>query len=85
MFSMPAGSEWFIVLLIVLIFFGVGKLPDVFKQLGKGVKAFKDASTGEEEEEKEVSAKKKRKQLAAGDDLDEEEKVSSTERVRRES
>ena len=84
MFSMPAGSEWFIVLLIVLIFFGVGKLPDVFKQLGKGVKAFKDASTGDGEEG-EKPEQKKRKQLAAGDELDEEEKVASSERIRRES
>ena len=55
MFSMPAGSEWIFILVIVLIFFGVGKLPDVFKQLGKGVKAFKDASSGEDEDEEDDS------------------------------
>jgi sec-independent protein translocase protein TatA len=32
-----------IILVIVLIFFGVGKLPQVFASLGQGVKAFKDA------------------------------------------
>jgi len=32
-----------IILAIVLIFFGIGKLPQVFGQLGQGVKAFKDA------------------------------------------
>ena len=28
--------------MIVLIFFGIGKLPQVLGQLGSGVKAFKD-------------------------------------------
>ena len=32
-----------IILVIVLIFFGVGRLPQVFGQLGGAVKAFKDA------------------------------------------
>ncbi len=72
MFSMPSGSEWLIVLVLVMIFFGVGKLPDVFKQLGKGVKAFKDASTKEEEEEA-AAPKKSSRQIPRSDDLDEEE------------
>jgi len=72
MFSMPAGSEWLIILVIVLIFFGAGKLPDVLKQMGKGVKEFKDASRGDEEEDVPVrKAKSAPKQLPA-DELDEE-------------
>jgi len=39
-----------IVLVIVLIIFGPGKLPDLGEALGKGIKNFKKAS-----EEKEVS------------------------------
>ncbi len=34
--------EWIVVLIIVVIFFGVGKLPKVMGQMGKGVKAFKE-------------------------------------------
>lgn len=68
------GWEWGVILLIVLIFFGAGKLPDVFRQAGKGIKAFKDASEGKDEDEDEDDAapKKKRKELAASDDLDDE-------------
>jgi sec-independent protein translocase protein TatA len=40
--GMNSPWEWGVVLLIVLIFFGVGKLPAVLGQMGKGVKAFKD-------------------------------------------
>ena len=32
-----------IILLIVLIFFGAGKLPQVFESFGQGVKKFRDA------------------------------------------
>ncbi len=71
--------EWGVILLIVLIFFGAGKLPDVFRQAGKGIKAFKDASSGKDEEDDEAddeataqAKKAKRKQLAAKDDLDDD-------------
>lgn len=35
-----------IILVIVLILFGPGKLPDLGKGLGKGIKEFKDAMRG---------------------------------------
>ncbi|HET8569860.1 MAG TPA: twin-arginine translocase TatA/TatE family subunit [Candidatus Limnocylindria bacterium] len=41
------GGELVFVLIIVLIVFGAGKLPDVLGQLGRGVKTFRDESTGE--------------------------------------
>ena len=37
-----------VLLIIVMIFFGVGRLPDVLGQLGKGIREFKDASEGVE-------------------------------------
>ena len=37
--------ELVIILVIVLLIFGVGKLPDVFKALGSGVREFRDASS----------------------------------------
>ncbi len=40
--------ELIIILVIVLILFGAGKLPKVMSQLGKGTKAFKDGVKGEE-------------------------------------
>jgi sec-independent protein translocase protein TatA len=72
------GWEWGVILLIVLIFFGAGKLPDVFRQAGKGIKAFKDASEGkddeaeEDDDEAERRPRKKRRQIDTNDDLDDE-------------
>ena len=54
-------THLFFILLIVLILFGPGKLPELGKGLGKGIKEFKDAlrgavdnSSGKKEEEKKV-------------------------------
>jgi len=43
--------ELIIILVIVLLIFGVGKLPQVGDALGKGLRSFQKASTGEEAEE----------------------------------
>lgn len=37
-------GEMLVILLIVLIFFGVGKLPQIGEALGKGIRQFRDAS-----------------------------------------
>ncbi len=41
--------HWIIVLLIVLLLFGAGKLPSVMGDIAKGVKAFKSGLKDEEE------------------------------------
>lgn len=46
-------AELLIILVLVLLIFGAGKLPKVMGELGKGAKAFKDAA------EETKSAKKK--------------------------
>jgi len=39
-----------LIVLIILIIFGVGKLPQVGGALGKGIRAFKKGKLGEEED-----------------------------------
>lgn len=39
-------THLFFILLIVLIIFGPGKLPDLGRGLGKGIREFKDAMKG---------------------------------------
>ena len=70
-FNFGCGELVFI-LVIVLIFFGAGKLPDVFRQAGKGIKAFKDASEGKDDDDDEAPRPKAKKQIEAKDDLDDE-------------
>ncbi|AWU94307.1 twin-arginine translocase TatA/TatE family subunit [Azospirillum ramasamyi] len=42
--------HWLIVLIIVLLLFGAGKLPNVMGDIAKGVKAFKSGLKDEEDE-----------------------------------
>jgi sec-independent protein translocase protein TatA len=39
------GPELLLILAVVLIVFGAGKLPDVLAQLGRGVRSFREEST----------------------------------------
>lgn len=45
------GLEIFIVLVIVLLLFGPGRIAKVAGELGKGIKAFKDGISGSHTEE----------------------------------
>jgi sec-independent protein translocase protein TatA len=38
------GGEIFLILAVVLLFFGAKKLPELARGLGKGIREFKDAS-----------------------------------------
>jgi sec-independent protein translocase protein TatA len=54
-------SELLVVLVIVLIIFGAGKLPEIGKGLGKGIRNFRRASSGMDDNE--VPAKEHEKEL----------------------
>lgn len=54
--------HWLIVLAIVLIIFGAGKLPKVMGDFGKGIKNFKE---GMKDQEAEEAARKLEEQNAA--------------------
>jgi sec-independent protein translocase protein TatA len=66
LFSMPGGSEWILILLVVLLFFGGKKIPDLMRGIGRGVREFNDAKTNVkneiEEGMKEKDAKEKAKE-----------------------
>jgi len=59
-FGFVSPLEAGIFLVIALVIFGPGKLPDVGKALGKGIKEFKSASEGEDKKE-EVKVKEEAK------------------------
>ena len=45
------GWEWIIVLVIVIIVFGVGKLPQAGAALGQSIREFRDAMSKNKEDE----------------------------------
>lgn len=44
------GQEILLIALVVLLFFGGRKIPELMKGLGKGVKSFKDGMKGVEDD-----------------------------------
>lgn len=50
--------ELIIILVIIIIVFGVGRLPEVGGAIGKGLREFRRASTGLEEEEENKDVKR---------------------------
>lgn len=53
-------TEIILIVLLVLLFFGAAKIPQLMRGLGRGVKEFKDAVNGEaaEEEKNEEKSEK---------------------------
>ena len=47
-FSM-GGSEWILIVVVVLVLFGGKKIPELMKGMGRGVKEFKDGISGNDE------------------------------------
>jgi sec-independent protein translocase protein TatA len=58
-FGGMGGWEWIIILVIVIIIFGVGKLPQVGSALGQSIREFREASKKDDdmdEDEDETSS-----------------------------
>lgn len=53
--------ELIIILVIILIIFGAGKLPDIGAGIGKGIKNFKKATSEEDNEPEKIEDKKEDK------------------------
>jgi sec-independent protein translocase protein TatA len=63
MFQMPGGTEWVLIVLVVLLLFGGKKIPELARGLGKGIREFKDGmkqidSESKKETDDEKSEKK---------------------------
>ncbi len=57
--------ELVLILLIVFIIFGAGKLPQIFGSMGKAIRSFREGSSGADELEEEEEVKPRRKTAKA--------------------
>ncbi len=69
--SMPGGSEWILILLVVLLFFGGRKIPDLMRGIGRGVREFNDAKTNVKNEIEAGMSEKDKKEKDAELELQE--------------
>ncbi len=66
--------ELIIILVIILIIFGAGKLPEIGSGIGKGIKNFKKATTGDLDDD---SGSKEQERLEEGPVSQEPEKLQA--------
>ena len=57
MLGLPRGAEWIVILIIILLLFGPGRIGKVAGELGKGIKAFREgiSNTDDEKESKDAN------------------------------
>ena len=55
MFGLPRGAELIVILVIVLLLFGPGRIGKVAGELGKGIKAFRDGLGKDKPEDNETT------------------------------
>jgi sec-independent protein translocase protein TatA len=51
MLGLPRGAEWIIILLIVLLLFGPGRIGKIAGELGKGIRAFREGLSQDKPED----------------------------------
>jgi sec-independent protein translocase protein TatA len=54
MLGLPRGAEWIVILVIVLLLFGPGRIGKIAGELGRGIRAFREG-LGKEKQEDEQS------------------------------
>lgn len=84
---MPGMGELLIILLIVLLIFGAGKLPQIGDALGRSIKNFKRSTAGDDEIEvnkKKLDESKSRGELeqgSASDDIADADVIAEKAKV----
>lgn len=56
MLGLPRGAEWIVILVIVLLLFGPGRIGRIAGELGKGIKAFRDGLAAKTEDQDSTDA-----------------------------
>lgn len=55
MLGLPRGAEWIVILVIVLLLFGPGRIGKIAGELGRGIKAFREGIGKDEPEDEKAT------------------------------
>ena len=69
LFSMPGGSEWILIILVVLLMFGGKKIPELMRGVGKGMREFNDAKNNVKNEIEEGMKEKEVRTAASAEEI----------------
>jgi sec-independent protein translocase protein TatA len=61
--SLPGGSEWILIVIVVLLMFGGKKIPELMRGIGRGMREFSDAKNNVKSEIEEGMKEKDKQQL----------------------
>ena len=50
MLGLPRGTEWIVILIIVVLLFGPGRIGKIAGELGRSIKSFREGLGNKEEE-----------------------------------
>ena len=65
--GLPRGAEWIIILIIVILVFGIGRLGKIGGELGSAIRQFREGlGVGKEEEKKPESPDAEKDKSAEG-------------------
>lgn len=57
MLGLPRGAEWILILVIILLLFGPGRIGKIASELGQGIRNFREGLSGKKDEEAEEPRK----------------------------
>ena len=66
---MPGGSEWILIILVVLLMFGGKKIPELMRGVGKGMREFNDAKNNVKNEIEEGMKEKEVRTAASAEEI----------------
>ena len=69
LFGMPGGTEWIIIILAILLFFGGKKIPELMRGVGKGMREFNDAKNNVKNEIEEGMKEKEVRTAASAEEI----------------
>ncbi|HAV77728.1 MAG TPA: twin-arginine translocase TatA/TatE family subunit [Anaerolineae bacterium] len=49
MLGLPRGAEWIIILIIIVLLFGPGRIGKISGEIGRSIKAFRDGLSSDKE------------------------------------
>jgi sec-independent protein translocase protein TatA len=60
MLGLPRGAEWIIILVIVILLFGPGRIGKIAGELGRSIKSFREGLGNKEEQGEPTEAKEEK-------------------------
>ena len=61
MLGLPRGAEWIVILIIVLLLFGPGRIGKIAGELGRSIKSFREGLSNKDDQADQPETKEEKK------------------------